>query len=622
MLYVLKNLTIYSFCFLVTTSLFSSSQAEPTKSAKTIVIRAQKSVKAPLLSPSYERITADKIASLQFQRVNDVLQQTVGINVVQSGPVGQISSVFIRGTNANHILVRIDGMRANSPDSANGGFDFSDLTIDGLGAVEILRGAASSLFGADAVGGVINIQSQKGGGALRKTVTTEISSTPSESLKAGLQGDYQQVNFSLNASVFHTSGLVVTPDYLHLSKGHYPRLPFTLQNFIFRGGRKINDQTEVTLFSRLNEASLSYQNELAPVPQHRRQILNRLQVDHASSANWSHQLGVGLFSTSSESGAGQPGFSTSEGQRIAANWHQKVQLHSSYQIQTTVEIEQESFHANFAEILSTAQQQQLGLAVLQQWAPLEQLILEVALRQDWSNRFHTPPCYRFGLREKVPTTKTELFINYGTAFKAPSLFRLYGKTAYYNGNRDLQTERVDSYELGIKQPLSPQIDATLIYFHNNLRQLIEYDLPARKDMNIAKARTKGLESILSVATTATTKVEFNHTLTLTRNQITGQSLVRRPQQKIVVRGIYDNKSLQFITEWLFVGKRLDFQAQPPYQKIKNNAYNTVAIKVNYNLDSGWILSGRVENLLNKKIEEPFGYSQARMTGYVALKAIF
>lgn len=586
---------------------------------KPIIITAKKPIISPLLSPGFNVITAEKIAVLQFHRLNDVLKQEPGINVVQSGPPGQISSVFIRGTNPNHILVRIDGMRANPTDSATGSFDFSDLTTDGLNTIDVVRGAASSLYGADAVGGVINIQSQKGMGEVQKIGIAEMGSTPSETLKGGIIGEYNKVNFALAASVFHTSGLKTQSDYMQLPNGQYPKLPYTLRNFVFRSGGKVNDKTEISLFSRMNDASLSYQGLLAPVPQYRRQFLNRLQVDHNITTIWMHQVGLGILSTSSAYDGGMANFSTSRGQRVVADWQQKIQLHPTYQLQTTMEFEHEKFHANFANTLSGAQEKQIGVAVLQRWTPWTPFVLELALRQDWSDRFQTSPCYRVGGRWIVFKMKTELFINYGTAFKAPPLFQLYGKTPFYNGNKDLQAERAKSYEIGINQPITDQIKATMIYFQNDLRQLIQYDFAFRQDINIAKARTKGVESIISILPTTNTKLELNHTLTLTRNEITGQVLRRRPQHKVFVRSSYYYESFQFFVEWLFVGKRLDVQAQAPFREIKNQSYNTLALKINYEIRPGWVLFGRIENALDRKIEEPLGYRQERITGYVGLR---
>ena len=248
--------------------------------------------------------------------------------------------------------------------------------------------------------------------------------------------------------------------------------------------------------------------------------------------------------------------------------------------------------------------------------------MEATVRQDWSQRFTIPPCYRFAIKQQISPLKTEVFLSYGTAFKAPPLFRLYGKTAFYEGNKDLKPEQVEGYEIGLKQPFGPQTHFTLIYFHNKLRQLVEYDLAVRKDINVARARTKGIETILKTSFTPFLDGEINYTLTLTRNEITGQALLRRPQHKIFIRGIYHYDQGEVVVEGEWIGKRLDVERIAPFGKRKAGSYPVFNIKANYHLSSPWVLWGRVENLLNRSREEPLGYCQAGITGYVGLKASF
>lgn len=603
---------------LITTGFATEPQL---KQHKPIVIVAKKTAPVPLLSPSIDRITSSKIAALQYSQLNEVLSHEPGINVVQSGSVGQQSSAFIRGMNSNHIVVRIDGMRVNAPDSPAGNFDFADLSTDGLESVEVIRGAASSLYGADAIGGVINLFSQKGNESPKKIVTAELGSTESQRLKGGISGEVSKVNIALTASVFHSSGLIGTPDYLRSRSGNYPRLPYTLKNFIFRGGGKASESTEVTLFSRLSEASSSYQDRLNPASQLRRQILNRIQVDHASQANWMHQFGIGILSINSTNAKDRPEFSHSRGQRIALDWHQKIQVHSSYQLAPTIEVEQEQFCAQYELAFSQAQRRQVGLALLQRWMPMKRLTLEFAVRKDWSTKFYGPLCYRGGVKWRVPTVKTELFANYGTAFKAPTLFQLFGKTAEFTGSPDLKPEQAKSYEIGMKQPFNHRFNATVIYFHNNLNQLIEYDFALKRNLNIARATTKGIESILEFLPTQDTKLELNHTLTLTRNGMTGQALKRRPKHKAFARAGYKFEYGQLVVEWMWVGRRLDIH--PTTLEITTNKpYNRLSLKGEYDVRPNWALYARLENVLDKEIEEPLGYRQARMVGYVGLKTKF
>lgn len=605
-------------------SLFITSglAAEPQpKHHKPVVIVATKRFSPPLLSPAVERITAAQIAALQYSYLNDVLQQEPGMNVVQSGSIGQQSSVFIRGMNANHVVVRIDGMRVNEPASPTGSFDFADLSTAGLESVDVIRGAASSLYGADAVGGVINLSSQKGAGAVKANTRAEIGSAFSERVEGGISGKVRGTHMMLTAGIFHTAGSTVTPDYLQAAGGDYPRLPYTLKNFAFRGGRKFFDQTEVTLFSRLNEAILSYQKDLGSLSQRRRQILNRLQVDHTVKDSWTHQIGIGILSTAYTNAKDQPDFSQSQGQRIAFDWRQNIYMHSQYQLEPVLEIEQEQFQAHFRSIPSKARQQKGGLALLQRWMPMTVLTIEFTMRQDWSNQFSSPLCYRGGVKWRIPKTETELFTSYGTAFKAPTLFQLFGRSAGFIGNPDLKPEQVKSYEIGVRHPLTSFLQATVIYFHNDLSQLIDYDFASQRERNITKATTKGIESILTFLPWQHVKLELNHTLLLAREEKTGQVLKRRPKHKVFIRAGYETETSHLFAEWMWVGKRLDVHPKT-FQAVDNKPYHKLTLKADYRFNHDWVLYARVENVLNKEIEDPLGYLQARVVGYVGVRAQF
>ncbi len=101
-------------------------------------------------------ISADEIAAKQERTLPDAILDAPGLNVVQTGGPGGLTSVFIRGTNSNHTKVFLDGIDVSDPSSPNGAFDFSQFLTFNLGSIEVLRGPQSGLYGSDAIGGVIN----------------------------------------------------------------------------------------------------------------------------------------------------------------------------------------------------------------------------------------------------------------------------------------------------------------------------------------------------------------------------------------------------------------------------------------------------------------------------------
>jgi vitamin B12 transporter len=119
-------------------------------------------------TPSYESassttvITAADIQSHQYRTVPDALSLVPGLNVVQSGGPGGQTSVFIRGTNSNHVKVLIDGIDVSDPSNPNQSFDFGQLLTGDIARIEVLRGPQSGLYGSDAIGGVISVTTKQG----------------------------------------------------------------------------------------------------------------------------------------------------------------------------------------------------------------------------------------------------------------------------------------------------------------------------------------------------------------------------------------------------------------------------------------------------------------------------
>ncbi|HEX5509080.1 MAG TPA: TonB-dependent receptor plug domain-containing protein, partial [Pseudolabrys sp.] len=146
-------------------------------------------------------ITADDLQRDQRRTVADALSTVPGLNVVQSGGPGGQTAVFIRGTNANHVKVLIDGIDVGDPSVPNGAFDFAHLLTGDIERIEILRGPQSGLYGSDAIGGVISITTKSGEGPPKATGVVEGGSFGTFNQTANLSGS--QGNFSYAFNILH-----------------------------------------------------------------------------------------------------------------------------------------------------------------------------------------------------------------------------------------------------------------------------------------------------------------------------------------------------------------------------------------------------------------------------------
>src|SRR5579872_1043042 len=139
--------------------LFASTTQALAQTATDEVVVVANRAPEPLskIGSSVTVLNDQDIKQSQADIASDLLAQTPGITVARTGAVGQPTSVFIRGAEGDHTVVIIDGVKMTDPALPAGGFDFEDLLIGDISRIEILRGAQSTLYGSDAIGGVINI---------------------------------------------------------------------------------------------------------------------------------------------------------------------------------------------------------------------------------------------------------------------------------------------------------------------------------------------------------------------------------------------------------------------------------------------------------------------------------
>ena len=192
----------------------ASAQDNPqgTQVLPTIVV-SPTTIPTPLneIASSVTVVTAGDIGRQQYRTLPDALSAVPGLNVVQSGGPGGLTSIFIRGTNSNHVKVLIDGVDASDPSSPNNAFDFAHVLTGDIAQIEVLRGPQSGLYGSDAIGGVISITTKKGQGPAKVTATLEGGSFRTFNQTAGLSGSEGAFNYAFNVLHYRADSVPVTP---------------------------------------------------------------------------------------------------------------------------------------------------------------------------------------------------------------------------------------------------------------------------------------------------------------------------------------------------------------------------------------------------------------------------
>src|SRR5262245_43407048 len=177
-----------------------AAQEPPPRDLDPVVVTATKlETRAEQLGATVTVIPGDDVPRYHYETVEDVLRTVPGVEIRRSGSIGKTSSISIRGANPNQVQVLVDGVRVKSP--TTGQADLSDISPDLIERIEVIRGPQSTLYGADAIGGVVNFITKKGKGPFSATVEQQIGNYDTYITRANALGVSGPFDYALG--VFH-----------------------------------------------------------------------------------------------------------------------------------------------------------------------------------------------------------------------------------------------------------------------------------------------------------------------------------------------------------------------------------------------------------------------------------
>ena len=256
--------------------------------APVFVTSTRTEIPLELVTASATVITADDLEALQAKTVLDALRYVPGLDVIQSGSRGTNTTIFVRGSESDHVLVLLDGVEVNS--TTLGAFNFAHLTTENIERIEVLRGAGGTLYGSQAIGGVINIITKRGQGALEAGLSVEGGNGWTHRQVLTLQGESGRLGYSLSAARMESDGFrKVNDDYRNLSTS--ARLDYRLAEDTSLKGIFRFAKTDVGLFNNNNFAS-------QPDPNAREastHYLGKLEWEQKILSSWDYRISGSMF---------------------------------------------------------------------------------------------------------------------------------------------------------------------------------------------------------------------------------------------------------------------------------------------------------------------------------------
>jgi vitamin B12 transporter len=590
--------------------------ADDTIKLKTLSVTTKSLTEVEKIPSSISIVSEEKIKKKQYPNVLSVLREELGLEVVQSGPLGTATSVFLRGAGSNSTLVLIDGVQVNS--NTTGAFSFSDLTIDNIEKIEILRGPQSTLWGSDAVGGVVNIITKRGKGIPTHSFSFEGGSfgTFKETLNSG--GDLGFIDYSLSVSRTDSEGFSAANE----NRGNSENDGYENTTVSTRLGRNFLDDGRVDFIGRFTRAIVDFDN-FGPTDGTRFSKTDSftlaLPIQKAILDRWDLKINPTLSYEFLRSF--NPGGSSKETDILNRTYGVEVQnnVEINKYFSTTFGYEYEVRNGvNEGSNLRRSIYNQ-GYYLQLQAHYGKRISATAGFRHDINSVFDDPTTYKFEAAYRILETGTRIRGAYATGFRAPTLNELFFPNF---GTSTLKPEESKSWEVGLDQTLAgDKVKASVTYFHVDFENLIEtVDLGGFtfRAQNVAKATTKGVETTITVVLPNNFIASTNYTWLNARDD-DGEPLIRRAEHNFSANLTHVWK--EKLETLLGIRVRSDTRSNSTGTNI-TRAFTTMRAAMSYKVNKHLKITARGENLFDEPYEENYGFGTAGVSGYAGFTWYF
>jgi vitamin B12 transporter len=612
-----------------------------------IVVTANR-METPLkeVASSVVVITREDITRAGKSRVLEVLEETIGLSSTQNGPPGAQSTVFIRGANAEHTLVMIDGIEVNDPITPTRSFDMSLPLVENIDRIEILRGPQSPLYGSDAMGGIINIITRKDRGKSKFSLTGFGGTYGTYSGNAEVSGSTSTIRYSAATSLFGTDGFSAASTKYEgntESDGHRNltlsgRLGFDMSANISLDffARWVDTETELdTQGGDYGDDPNSIQSYSSSqlIAQARGLFLKnrweqKLNVSHVDYLRTSDNP-VDEFNPYSSDA------SEFKSQLLKIDWQNNLYLHESNTLMFGIEHQKEQgeswYHSDglfgpYESVFPLQKAHNTGIYLQDQMRFNGNFFVAAGIRYDNHSQTESSTTYRIAPAYVIESTGTKFKATWGTGFKAPSLYQLYAPATSWGpvGNKNLIPEETTGWDLGIEQNfLGNRLLFGFVYFSNRYENLIDYDF-TQGYINISEAHTKGAEVWCRSRPLPTLSLLATYTRTEAKNTESDEYLLRRPKHKFT--GSLDwgfIKRANIHLSLIYVGEREDlYWSDWTPTPVVLEGYILLNCAAFYDLHDSLQLFLRLDNILDTDYETIKGYGTPGFSVFGGIKAHF
>ena len=591
-------------------------------------------------------ISAKEQRRSQKTVVSDLLATTPGVTVTRNGGIGGSTSLRIRGAETDQTVVLIDGVKLNDPSQASGGFNFANLIATEYSHIEVLRGPQSTLWGSQAIGGVVNIVTPMPEGPLSGSVSAEGGTHETALLRAHAQAGGDRFAWRVAGGYLTTDGISV------FDRDLGGREPDSYRNVGFnaRGIFHISDNVSAEVRSTWSDGRSDIDGfpaprfTLADIPEY---AVTEELVSYAglnfSAFGGRFENRIGFAYTDTDRHNTNPSLSvptTFDASGRNERWEYQGTLHLSDRVIGIVGLESERselssvsptpFEPDPVPLQDSVQIDSVYGQITT--TPFDSLSLSAGVRHDDHDTFGGQTTSRASAAWSLAPT-TILRASYGEGFKAPTLYQLYSQY----GNVNLDPEEAESWDAGVEQHFfDKRLIVSATYFNRDTSNMIDFvscfgetspECQARPDgyyENVQKTNAEGVELALAAQLTEHLALSANYTSMEAENTARGtanfgRSLARRPNETANAQLSYEWPiGLTTAVAVQHAGRSFDTASNARVLE----GYTLFDFRASYAVTESLEVYGRIENALDEDYQTTWRYGTLGRTFYGGIRQSF
>jgi vitamin B12 transporter len=626
---------------------WSALAADASDGVEDVIVTANRiSQETSRVGDSVTVITAKEQRRSQKTAVSDLLAATPGVTVARNGGLGGTTTLRIRGAESHQTVVLIDGVKLNDPSSASGEFNFADLLTTDFAQIEVLRGPQSTLWGSQAIGGVVNIVTPMPEGPLSAAYSAEGGTHDTAIVRGHVQAGGDRFAWRVSGNYLTSDGISsYSRDLGGRETDSYRNVGFNA-----RGILHITDNVSAEIRSTWSDGRSDYDGfpppnySLADTPDYgvSEELTTYAGVNFdVFDGRLENRIGFAYTNTDrkdTDPSSSVPTTFDAEGRN--ERWEYQGTLRITERVNTIVGLESERSELNSASPttfnphpLPLKGEVQIDSIYAQvNVTPIDALSLSAGVRYDDHDTFGSHTTTRASAAWSVTST-TILRASYGEGFKAPTLYQLYS----LYGNLNLDAEEAESWDAGVEQHFfDKKLVVSATYFDRDTTNMIDFvscfgesspDCLARPDGyydNFQKTNAKGVELAAAAHLTEQLSLTVNYTNMEAENTARGtpnygHELPRRPKE---------TANAQLSYEWP-VGLTTTVAVQHAgrsFDRINNrdvlDGYTLFDLRASYAVSDSLEVFGRIENAFDEDYETVKGYGTLGRTFYAGLRQSF